>query len=137
MAPKAYQSYLKALNSGDAKDFDTSVLNSNDNDTCMFTIKNYEQPTGLSFRFFEQIQDEYEVMGPMGKGLSVESSGLHIAFAGGTGALTFVDLVAHIALKNLGLIDLKDNVDNAHNSVNESSFAKRKNDFKFILYASF
>ena len=43
-------------------------------------------------------------MGPMGKGLSVQSEGIHIAFAGGTGALTFVDLVAHLALENLGLL---------------------------------
>jgi hypothetical protein len=40
----------------------------------------------------------------MGKGLSVKQDGIHIAFAGGTGCLTFVDLVAHLALENLGLI---------------------------------
>ena len=44
-------------------------------------------------------------MGPMGKGLSVQSEGVHIAFAGGTGVLTFIDLVAHLALENLRLID--------------------------------
>ena len=43
-------------------------------------------------------------MGPMGKGLSVQSEGIHIAFAGGTGTLTFIDLVAHLILENLGLI---------------------------------
>jgi hypothetical protein len=40
----------------------------------------------------------------MGKGLAVEPYGTHIAFAGGTGVLTFIDLVAHIALSNLGLL---------------------------------
>lgn len=43
-----------------------------------------------------------EVSGPFGKGLEVASDGIHIAFAAGTGVLTFMDLVAQIALFNLG-----------------------------------
>jgi NAD(P)H-flavin reductase len=43
-----------------------------------------------------------EVSGPFGKGLEVTSDGIHIAFAAGTGVLTFMDLVAQIALFNLG-----------------------------------
>jgi NAD(P)H-flavin reductase len=42
-----------------------------------------------------------EVSGPFGKGLEVASDGIHIAFAAGTGVLTFMDLVAQIALFNL------------------------------------
>jgi len=34
--------------------------------------------------------------------LKVQSEGVHIAFAAGTGVLTFMDLVAQIALFNLG-----------------------------------
>ena len=40
-------------------------------------------------------------MGPMGKGLMVNRSGVHVAFAAGTGVLVFVDLVMHLALVNL------------------------------------
>jgi len=69
----------------------------------MFTIKNYNQPKGLSFRFFsDENQHNFEVSGPFGKGLIQAEEGTHIAFAAGTGVLCFVDLVAHLALKNLG-----------------------------------
>lgn len=39
--------------------------------------------------------------GPYGKGFHVEDSGVSIAFAGGTGVLTFVDYVAKLAMKVL------------------------------------
>jgi len=42
MNPIAYQSYLKALNSGDSSDFDYSVLSTEDSNTCIFTMKNYK-----------------------------------------------------------------------------------------------
>ena len=38
--------------------------------------------------------------GPVGMGLQMEPSGTHIAFCGGTGVLVFLDLVAHLLLKN-------------------------------------
>jgi len=41
------------------------------------------------------------VSGPFGKGLVNKEEGTHIAFAAGTGVLSFLDLVAYIALKNL------------------------------------
>lgn len=50
----------------------------------------------------EQLDRKLEVSGPFGKGLEVSSDGIHIAFAAGTGVLTFMDLVAQIALFNLG-----------------------------------
>ncbi len=54
-------------------------------------------------KFYEErICHKLEVSGPFGKGLQVESDGIHIAFAAGTGVLTFMDLVAQIALFNLG-----------------------------------
>lgn len=141
MNPKAYQSYLKALKSGDKRDFDRSLLNTDDKNMCMFTIKNYQQPTGLSTRFFSSKYpgEEFEVMGPMGKGLSVQSEGIHIAFAGGTGTLTFVDLVAHLILENLGLITTQDNsiLTNGSSFVTTESMIGDQKNFKFILYASF
>jgi len=37
----------------------------------------------------------------MGKGLMTKRTGTHVAFAGGTGVLVFVDLVMHIALSHI------------------------------------
>lgn len=46
-------------------------------------------------KFYEdKIPQKLEVSGPFGKGLQVQSEGIHIAFAAGTGVLTFLDLVA-------------------------------------------
>jgi hypothetical protein len=41
----------------------------------------------------------------MGKGLDIKPEGTHIAFSAGTGCLVFIDLVAHLIRKNLGLLD--------------------------------
>ena len=35
----------------------------------------------------------------MGKGLCIESSGVHVAFCAGTGVLVFLDLVSHMLLR--------------------------------------
>jgi len=40
----------------------------------------------------------------MGKGLDIQYGGTHIAFTAGTGILTFLDLVAYLLRKNLGLL---------------------------------
>lgn len=75
----------------------------------VFTIKNYKRVGGFSYRPFETNQRElYEMKGPMGKGLAPERQGLHIAFCAGTGALCFVDIMAHIALAELGLLTAED-----------------------------
>ena len=77
-----------------------SVLDEKPKDFCTFTIKNYDAPGGLSFRFFDRFNSldlPYLVTGPIGKGLLHESEGVHIAFAAGTGVLTFMDLVALVA----------------------------------------
>jgi len=41
----------------------------------------------------------------MGKGLQIKSEGTHIAYTAGTGCLVFLDLIAHLIRKNLGLLD--------------------------------
>ena len=61
----------------------------------------------------------------MGKGLGISPRGTHIAFAAGTGSLVFIDLVAHLIRKNLGLL-----------TPEEDSMIARDN-FKFVLYVSF
>ena len=47
----------------------------------------------------------------MGKSLMADTKGTHIVFAAGTGVLCYVDLVAHLALANLGVISGEDTVD--------------------------
>jgi|688.fasta_scaffold173447_4 hypothetical protein len=70
----------------------------------IFTVKNYRRESTVSEKFFRKTGElEFEVKGPMGKGLQVEKTGVHVAFAAGTGVLTFMDLVAHIAATNLKL----------------------------------
>lgn len=63
----------------------------------------------------------------MGKGLAPESKGIHLAFAAGTGNLCFVDMVAHIALAELGLLTDEDNLNGRIDT----------NGFQMHLYASF
>ena len=60
----------------------------------------------------------------MGKGLDIQAEGTHIAFSAGTGCLVFVDLVAHLVRKNLGLLDADEE---AQLGVN----------FKFVMFMSF
>ena len=60
----------------------------------------------------------------MGKGLGLKKTGTHIAFTAGTGILVFVDLVAHLVRRHLGLM-----------TKNEQETAEEG--FKFILFASF
>ena len=64
----------------------------------------------------------YEVKGPMGKGLNVQRSGTHVAFAAGTGVLCFLDLVGHMIQARLGWID-------------EHMVDLQR--FKFVFYVSF
>ncbi len=61
----------------------------------------------------------------MGKGLGIHSQGTHIAFTGGTGVLVFLDLVAHLLRKVLGMLDA------------EEDRQIQLGRFKFILFVSF
>ena len=38
--------------------------------------------------------ERYQMKALLGKGLNLQSEGVHVAFAGGTGVLVFMDLVA-------------------------------------------
>jgi hypothetical protein len=106
MAPKFYAELIKNLNDSDkAGKFNRELLNSDDSNRMTFTIKNYKKVGGFSFRPFELDQRaEYEIKGPMGKGLAPAQNGVHLAFAAGTGTLCFVDLMAHVALSVMGLV---------------------------------
>ena len=68
------------------------------------TVKNYKMKNGLSIRISDSKDSIFQIQGPMGKGLDIQPTGTHIAFSAGTGCLVFVDLVAHLIRKNLGLL---------------------------------
>lgn len=80
------------------------MLENEDSSQMTFCIKNYGQPKGLSTKIHDDDQADrlFEVKGPMGHGLRVKPSGVHVAFAAGTGALCFVDLVAWLIKANAG-----------------------------------
>ena len=67
----------------------------------------------------------FTLKGPMGKGLRVERTGVHIAFTAGTGSLLFLDLVAHLIRKNLKMLN------------NQEDEKLDKHSFKFVFYMSF
>ena len=68
----------------------------------MLTIKDYGR--GLSTRVHNATENtRFEIKGPIGKGLEVSKTGVHIAFAAGTGALCFVDLVASLIMSTLNI----------------------------------
>jgi hypothetical protein len=48
----------------------------------------------MSATFFDNSESFYKIKGPMGKGILTQLEGLHVAFAAGTGILTFMDTVA-------------------------------------------
>ena len=66
----------------------------------------------------------FQIAGPMGKGLMIDnnSTGLHFAFAAGTGVLVYIDLVARLLLQTVG---------------NYPPENKMHPGFKFVLFASF
>jgi NAD(P)H-flavin reductase len=129
MATTFYNELVRVLRDpSQVKTFRKEVLNTADSNTMTFTIKNYKKEGGFSWRPFETDQrTEYEIKGPMGKGLAPESEGIHIAFAAGTGNLCFVDMLAHIALAELGLLTAEDH---EAGSINTERF-------EMHLYASF
>jgi hypothetical protein len=110
MATTYYNELVRVLRDPEqVNTFNKDVLNSAESNTMTFTIKNYKKEGGFSYRPFETDQKtEYELKGPMGKGLAPEKEGIHLAFCAGTGALCFVDMLAHIALAELDLLSSED-----------------------------
>ena len=87
-----------------------------------------ENPTIKKAKTMKRKSEKYMIMqetfcfkGPFGKGLSIKPTGLHVAFAAGTGVLVFLDLVTRILLHNTGIHKLGEDFDE---------------DFKFHLYIS-
>ena len=69
----------------------------------------------------------FNIKGPMGKGLCIEESGVHVAFCGGTGVLVFLDLVSHLILRAYY----------KHRGGNMPQHMQQlKNDFKFVFFVT-
>lgn len=93
-------------------------------DTCLFTIKDYKSAAGLSTKFFDRFAEgTYQVKGPLGKGLLGSEGGLHVAFAAGTGILTFMDLVAKIAKVCIEHVELEKATSTLNNSQSINALA--------------
>jgi ferredoxin-NADP reductase len=92
------------------------------------TLKAYWECNGLSKRLFESSAARdgatYMIKGPMGKSLGVKRNGTHLAFAAGTGAITFMDTAAYVARFVMGEMD-------------EEEKANIGEDFKFVYYVTY
>ena len=71
----------------------------------------------------------FNIKGPMGKGLCIEESGVHVAFCAGTGVLVFLDLIAHLLMRSYykHYVD-RENVPEEMNQL--------KDDFTFLFFVS-
>ena len=77
----------------------------------------------------EEAFDAFNIKGPMGKGLCIEESGVHVAFCAGTGVLVFLDLVSHLLLRAY-----YKHYEEPHRVPPEMN--QLKDDFKFLFYVS-
>ena len=60
----------------------------------------------------------------MGKGLQIEERGVHVAFCAGTGVLVFLDIVAHLMIRNTMHLFKKDMPSDSSSLKNPSSDLK-------------
>ena len=97
---------LKCLNANSGLEFDLDLLDESPTENTYFTLQK-NQIQGSSFAD----NKSNIVKGPMGKSLLAESTGEYIAFASGAGVLSFLDLVAHIALTNLNILNPHENTE--------------------------
>jgi len=92
------------------------------------TLKAYWDAKGLSARLFDSSTNKdnatYMIKGPMGKSLGVKRNGTHLAFAAGTGAITFMDTAAYVARFVMGEMD-------------EKEASQIGDDFKFTYYVTY
>lgn len=78
------------------------------------------------------IEEMFNIKGPMGRGLELDAKpkGIHIAFCAGTGALVFLDLVAHMLMRNIFRSKLRD-------EEVDPQFKRLQDSFQFHLYVAF
>ena len=147
MHPETYNEYIRCLKQDSGESFNSKLLSYEDKNFQMLTIKDYGR--GLSTRVHNaQPNTQFEIKGPIGKGLEVSKTGVHIAFAAGTGALCFVDLVATLIMSTLNIkppqTDAKTQEENEELMVGDVPIDQRETrasmldgTFKLYLYVSF
>lgn len=77
----------------------------------------------------EDAFDVFNIKGPMGKGLCIEESGVHVAFCAGTGVLVFLDLISHLLMRSYYKHFVEDRKVPEH-------MKQLKDDFVFIFFVS-
>jgi len=107
MRPKVYEELIRVLRTDDknmTKLF--NKMDADENNSMMFVVKDYNSQTGLSHKLNNEHDVNYEMKGPLGKRLDVDSTGIYYVFAAGTGILPFMDLIGQLAFANLGIMNL-------------------------------
>lgn len=107
----------------------TRILNQKDLMLLQDLNKSAEVRRPSIFMRGEELFDVFEIKGPMGKGLCMQESGVHVAFCAGTGVLVFLDLLSHMLLRAY----YKHYVDP---SQVPAEMKQLKDDFIFLFYVS-
>jgi hypothetical protein len=96
---------VQCLNENSAANFQPRLWDCRATNSISFTIKNYKSQSGLSKQIHQPCgpNQVFKVQGLLGRGLLVQSAGEYVVFAAGTGILCYLDLVAQLALANLGV----------------------------------
>jgi len=88
-------------------DFDKAFFTNEDNQSGFWlSMKDYSSPTGIATLVHAKEENEFIAKGPVGKSLfdngreSKSLDGLYVAFAAGTGAFVYFDLIFRIFLQN-------------------------------------
>lgn len=79
-----------------------SALNSAETNSIFITLKDYKTIRGVASQLNNQelkAGDDWYVKGPLGMGIDVNTDGHNIIFAGGTGILVFLDIVAMMVVQ--------------------------------------
>ena len=139
-----YKALVIALDDDSTEGFPYELFDDKDRASMLFNVKNYKTKDGVSEKIHRIPQRNllYEVSGPLGQGLKINKSGLHLAFAAGTGILCFIDLVAHLVQCSLGIFPtLAKNEDTDISSSGQLSHTTNEmvqiESFKLVLYVSF
>jgi hypothetical protein len=105
IVPKVYQSLLDLCQhklDGKEEAFSgLSELNSADTNSIFVTLKDYKTVRGVASQLNDQelkTGDDWYVKGPIGMGIDVNTDGHNLIFAGGTGILVFLDIVAMMVI---------------------------------------
>jgi hypothetical protein len=96
MIPSVYEQ-LCSLGGEDKLDLET-ITDAAESSGIHLTAKTYQSTTGVATKLYDDSAKDYVIKGPIGKGCNFRKEGAHVAFAGGTGILVYLDIVARLLL---------------------------------------